>query len=509
MKEPLSAFGPRSAFGKKKPKPPAPPAPPSEVLVEELVRKGATLRSEAVVLEKAVRTGDHETVHRVLGLMDDRALIADKAGDRDTANGTRAGRVELAKATGIAPPPAAPVPGTVLPVGAGRPMLRDGAAAASRGWAPVMEDRTSAAGAIGYRGTAGLTLQGSVMLAQAANIPPLRMAAAVTRPGNAGLTRAGYDLSPRFGGASHGQPVTFGQPTPLLDPPASLVPPLPTLPQGTGYDLTVPSLEARPFNDGVYSTFGLTIGHSFGGTYGEQATAAAQPFQNIVIHHSTGGHNLAGDVDYGHRIDPARNPPGAYGYHFYIGPDGTIVQGAPMWARTNGAPGYGVLRNANSIHVAMTGDQTNYTPEQIAAATALVQALAADYDINAERIVNHGNLDPTRDEARNPAIWQILENVGALDDNVLRPGNGAGIFEPDDRVMAVQMFLGSISRADGGTPGLLIDGDYGDGTLAAVRRFQAEYGLLDTGFVDRATQRAILDYAMSHGIAAPGYLGGQ
>ena len=124
MKEPLSAFGPRSALGKRKPKPSAPPAPPSEVLVEDLVRKGATLRSEAVVLEKAIRTGDHETVHRVLGLMDDRALIADKAGDRETANATRAGRVELAKATGIPLARAGYGPVAVPPVGAEREEAR-------------------------------------------------------------------------------------------------------------------------------------------------------------------------------------------------------------------------------------------------------------------------------------------------------------------------------------------------------------------------------------------------
>ena len=64
-------FGPRRP--KKEKKTAQPVASRSEVFVEDLVRRGATLRSEAVVLEKAVRTGDRGTVRRVLGLMDDRA----------------------------------------------------------------------------------------------------------------------------------------------------------------------------------------------------------------------------------------------------------------------------------------------------------------------------------------------------------------------------------------------------------------------------------------------------
>jgi hypothetical protein len=90
--------------------------------VEDLVRSGAVLQSEALVLERAVRTGDRETVARVLGLMEDRAALADDIGDHQAAYAIRQGRLVLAGETGIALTPTGGIAGppiaAVPPVGA-------------------------------------------------------------------------------------------------------------------------------------------------------------------------------------------------------------------------------------------------------------------------------------------------------------------------------------------------------------------------------------------------------
>lgn len=162
-----------------------------------------------------------------------------------------------------------------------------------------------------------------------------------------------------------------------------------------------------------------------------------------------------------------------------------------MDVRTNGATGYGVFRNANTIHVSMVGTAATNTPEQIAAATALVNALANDYGISPERIVGHGNIQPDREERSNPAIWEVLERVGATDGNILRPGNGMTPYPPDSRVLLAQTVLDSYFAEEGG---LDADGLFGPSMLDAVQIFQQENNLPLTGFIDEATQALMVDY---------------
>lgn len=264
-----------------------------------------------------------------------------------------------------------------------------------------------------------------------------------------------------------------------------------------GYQLSVPTqvvpgqpLAALQYEDpGVYRHPGIALTSSFGGVYGVDATRAATPFENITLHDTGGNKTLDWYVDYGHRPDEGRG--GTFGYHFYIGPDGTIVQGAPMDVRTNGATGYGVFRNANTIHVSMVGTAATNTPEQIAAATALVNALANDYGISPERIVGHGNIQPDREERSNPAIWEVLERVDATDGNILRPGNGMTPYPPDSRVLLAQTVLDSYFAEEGG---LDADGLFGPSMLDAVQIFQQENNLPLTGFIDEATQALMVDY---------------
>lgn len=139
-----------------------------------------------------------------------------------------------------------------------------------------------------------------------------------------------------------------------------------------------------------------------GQTFGQSATANAQPFQNVVAHH-TGGPTLEGALNTARRGDPFRSDV-KYGYHFYIDTDGTVVQGAPLDARTNHVQPPGAsqrtarpdISNNNSVGVSFVGTGSNPTPEQLAAAQNLTRALQAQYGIAPENVVGHGEIQSNR-----------------------------------------------------------------------------------------------------------------
>ena len=68
-------------------------------------------------------------------------------------------------------------------------------------------------------------------------------------------------------------------------------------------------------------------------TYGITATQNAEPFENIVFHHTGNNYPAENQVNYGKTFDEERG--GRFGYHFVVDKDGTIIQGAPLDARTN------------------------------------------------------------------------------------------------------------------------------------------------------------------------------
>ena len=275
---------------------------------------------------------------------------------------------------------------------------------------------------------------------------------------------------------------------------------------------TMPLPRPRPFPEerGIYQHEGLDIRPDFGGEYGVVATNAARPLENIVLHHTDDDHDLEWYVDYGHRYDADRYPPGSYGYHFYIGPDGEMVQGAPLTVRVNGATGYdGVLSNTSSIHIAMIGTQN--TPQQVAAATALTAALMSDLEIEPWRIANHGVLkedqgdeNPRIAELENESIWAVMENVGALAHNILRPGRSMPPFEADSRVGIAQAALNDWLVSTGQHARLSADGQFGPGTLATVLEFQRATGIPPTGFVDPPTQQELARHLLADNPAFAG-----
>lgn len=147
--------------------------------------------------------------------------------------------------------------------------------------------------------------------------------------------------------------------------------------------------------------------------YGRSATAQAEPFTGIVLHH-TGGDGADKFIKYGQSVDRERG--GSFGYHFYVDKDGTIFQGAPMDARTNhvkppsarerrDATG---LANENAIGISLLGSGGDETPEQLAAVKQLADSLSGTYGIASNRIVGHGDLQHDRESREGQAALKAI-----------------------------------------------------------------------------------------------------
>lgn len=156
--------------------------------------------------------------------------------------------------------------------------------------------------------------------------------------------------------------------------------------------------------------------------YGKTATAYAQPFGGLVYHH-TADKPLDALVRYGKSVDTQRG--GAFGYHFYVGKDGQIVQGAPLEKRTNHIkpPSHkarkkgvaGALSNANALGVTLVGAEHDATPQQIAAAEKLGRALMAEYNIPPEMIYGHGMLQRDRQHTEGAELVSLLQSGDGFD----------------------------------------------------------------------------------------------
>jgi len=139
-----------------------------------------------------------------------------------------------------------------------------------------------------------------------------------------------------------------------------------------------------------------------------------------VVVHFTGARPVLDLVAYGHRRDFSRGGH-AFGYHFYIGRGGGIVQGAPLSRRTNhikssrrsqrrSAARH--LWSGNTIGVSLVGGcdpllRFNWrrwrqcsgeyvTNAQLRAGLAVVRAIQARYGIPCSQVYGHGDLQRDR-----------------------------------------------------------------------------------------------------------------
>ena len=154
-------------------------------------------------------------------------------------------------------------------------------------------------------------------------------------------------------------------------------------------------------------------------TYARQANRRRRKPVGIVVHFNTPKRPVS-LVKYGHRLDPRRGN-AAFGYHFYIGRDGGILQGAPLSKRTNhvkfksnpirrGAAKH--VWSGNAIGVSLVGAcdpwrapavgkwfacaQETPTPAQLEAGLAVVRALQVRYGLDCMAIWGHGALQVDR-----------------------------------------------------------------------------------------------------------------
>lgn len=138
-----------------------------------------------------------------------------------------------------------------------------------------------------------------------------------------------------------------------------------------------------------------------GQQFGRQATAGAEPFKGIIIHY-TGTDSLKSALNTLQQGDPQRGGK-SFGYHYYIDKDGTVIQGAPLEARTNHVQGWPHggrsdrpdLNNNNTLGIAFVGTGKP-TEQQLAAGYALTKEAQAtinpNFVIPNENVAGHGQV---------------------------------------------------------------------------------------------------------------------
>ena len=180
--------------------------------------------------------------------------------------------------------------------------------------------------------------------------------------------------------------------------------------------------------------------------YGETATKAATSFNYIVFHHSASGRKAKDDnvVAAGQKLNSEGEQ---LGYHFYIGRDLKIRQGAPLNKRTNHVGGtkmyfegaskadptftidqaLAILKdqktafNENSIGIGfIAANDKDIDPKQIDLGIKLAEALSGKFSINPENVGGHGHLNHQDKDAsegsRATKAWRKLMklNDGSL-----------------------------------------------------------------------------------------------
>lgn len=165
---------------------------------------------------------------------------------------------------------------------------------------------------------------------------------------------------------------------------------------------------------------GLSIAYRGSDTcpYGQSATSRKKPFCAIVVHHTDPRFDVDWYVNYQLEGDPERG--GHFGYHFYIGYDGRIIQGAPLTKRTNHVKPAGAAErrafgkkadNTNAIGITCSGagkPEFRPTPQQLTSLYALARALCKFYGIAFGEIYGHGEVQTDRHETEGRSAAQAM-----------------------------------------------------------------------------------------------------
>lgn len=188
--------------------------------------------------------------------------------------------------------------------------------------------------------------------------------------------------------------------------------------------------------------------------YGIDATKAATPFTHITFHHTASGKKQSDDgvVAAGQRLNADDEQ---LGYHFYIGRDLKIRQGAPLNKRTNHIGGtkryferankkdktftkeqaLELLKNQktafneNSIGIGIVAaDDSDVSSKQVDVAMELTEALSNQFKINPENVGGHGHLDnqdkQLTEGTKATVAWRKLKELSSLNAKFLQQGLG-------------------------------------------------------------------------------------
>jgi len=184
--------------------------------------------------------------------------------------------------------------------------------------------------------------------------------------------------------------------------------------------------------------------------YSIYATRGRQKPRAIVVHHTV-PLPVRKLIAYGHRTDPYRGG-ASFGYHFYIGRDGRIAQGAPLSKRTNHIKSSKRpqrtslarhLWSGNTMSLSLVGGcdplrapvwrhwrrcaKETATPAQVAAALAVIDALQARYGMACGQVYGHGELQTDRQPFEGAIVTRLArDRCGAdtaADDGSRSPSN--------------------------------------------------------------------------------------
>jgi phage terminase large subunit-like protein len=175
--------------------------------------------------------------------------------------------------------------------------------------------------------------------------------------------------------------------------------------------------------------------------YSRYATRSKRTPVAIVVHH-TAVKPVQNLVNYGHISDPNRGG-ASFGYHFYIGRDGNIVQGAPLSRRTNHIKFKTNkmrremarhLWSGNTIAITLVGacdplmrprwrDWGECSDEfvskaQLEAGLAVIRALQFQFSMKCDEVYGHGDLQFDRESFEGLRLSRLAragcaaENVG-------------------------------------------------------------------------------------------------
>lgn len=195
--------------------------------------------------------------------------------------------------------------------------------------------------------------------------------------------------------------------------------------------------------DDVFQIEGHTI--SYWGDpearYSSYATRKRRPPVAIVVHF-TAAKPVKNLVTYGHVSDPNRGG-ASFGYHFYIGRDGHIVQGAPLSRRTNHIKfktnkkrrdTARHLWSGNTLAVSLVGgcdplmrprwgawqqcSEEYVTGEQLQAGLTLIRALQAKFALKCDEVYGHGDLQFDRESFEGMRLSRLARGACPEEDEV-------------------------------------------------------------------------------------------